>query len=110
MQVFYYVIDTVIETFWLILEFVLGQIVLWASAFSMVAFNITAPGTFVWYGMLGLLQMSCLIIWFVSLLIRLVYNFVNLEWLVNNYDVTGWTTVTFRDPISVSVSNLNSTE
>jgi len=108
-QVVYYVIDTVLETFWLILELVGGQVVLWACAFLMVIFNL-AKGTFVWYGMIGLLQMFCLIFWFASLVTRLIYNFVNLEWLVTHYDVSTYSTVTFRDPVTITFSELNATE
>lgn len=84
--VFYYVLDTFFESFWLLVELTFIQAIVLISAFSLIGFNIW-KGTFVWNGIIGLAQLTALIFWDVTMVFRLVYNFVNFEYLINKYDL-----------------------
>ena len=106
---FYYVLDTLSESFWLVIELTLGSALLWYSALAMIGYNI-ASGTFVWFGLIGLVQAFAMVFWTASLLIRLVYNLVNIDYLVNKYDVATYSTITFYDPLSIISSDLETTQ
>ena len=106
-QVFYYVLDTLNETLWLLLELTAGQFILWYSAFAMVGYN---TSTFVPWGLVGIIQIFAMIFWTTSLLIRALYNFVNLDYLIKVYDITTYSTITFYDPLGISFSDLNQAE
>ena len=44
-------------------------------------------------------------VWYASLIIRLVYNLVNADYLIKKYDITTYSTITFYDPLGINFSN-----
>lgn len=62
MQVFYYILDTLSETFWMIGELTIGQVLLWYTAFAMIGYN-AYYGSFVYYGIVGLAMVFAMVFW-----------------------------------------------
>jgi hypothetical protein len=93
------------ETLWLLVELTVGQVILWYSAFAIVGYNITS--SFVPWSLIGLVQVFAMIFWTTSLLIRALYNFVNLDYLIKKYDITTYSTITFYDPFFINFSDKN---
>ena len=93
-------IDTLAEAFWLILEFVVSNWILFTVSSLIIYFN-AAGNTFVWNGIFGVLQILALIAWNFGLLIRLLYIVVNLDYLVNVYDQDSYNTIVFYNPVSI---------
>lgn len=84
----------------------LGSGLIWYSAFAMIYYN-AAKGTFLYFGLIGILQVLAAIFWSTTMLIRFVYNLVNLEYLILKYDITTYSTITFYDPLGINLSEMD---
>lgn len=93
----------------MILELTLASVLLWYSAIAMIAYN-AAYGSFVWYGLIGIVQLFAMVFWTTQVLIRVLYNLVNLDYLITKYDIETYSTITFYDPIGIAGSDLDQTE
>lgn len=54
--------------------------------------------------------MCGLLFWDVTLVLRAVYAIVNLEYLVNKYDASSYSTIVFLNPLLVNFSSLDTVE
>jgi hypothetical protein len=101
-QIVYYLIDSIAETFWVILELFLGQPALWTASTLIVYYNVAAGGwAWLWPGSVGAVQWCALLIWAPSLLIRLTYSLTSFFYLVLRYDAGTYQGIPFYDPINI---------
>ena len=81
-----------------------GFLLLLFSAFLMVGYNVVSLTFWPW-GVIGMLQVVTILIWYSNLIIQLIYNLVNADYLIKKYDITTYSTITFYDPLGISFSD-----
>lgn len=84
-------------------EATIGSFFLWYSAFSLIIYN-GVYNSFLYYGIVGIIQLLGMFVWSASLFIRVFYNAVIFWWLYSKYDILTYSTIVFFDPISIFVS------